>query len=151
MTTRMLPFLALFACGARMPPNGPTSTLPTLSTEGLQILLADARPGELTFTVNNPTDGPRTFCTYHTPFEGLRNDILVVRASGQRVPYAGIMAKRAPPGPNDFRTLAPGEQASASFLLADGYTLDPGTYNVLFAGNAPSGLPASPAVIVSIP
>lgn len=149
---RALPLLALFACGGRTPPATSTNASPpAIASTGLQTRLDATDSGELLFTVLNPTDGPRTFCTYHTPFEGLRNDILVVRSAGQRVPYAGVLAKRMPPGPDDYRTLGPGEDASVSFPLADGYTLEPGSYNVLFAGNEVSGLPASPAVIVSLP
>lgn len=148
---RLFPVLFLLACGGHVPPTPAPAAAPARQTAGLQTELAVESAGLLAFTVHNPTDADRTFCTYHTPFEGLRNDILVVRRSGRRVPYAGIMAKRAPPGPDDFRTLAAGESASVSFALTDGYALEPGTYNVLFAGNDVSGLPPSSSVILTLP
>ena len=94
-------------------------------------------------TVSNPTSGQRTFCRYHTPFEGMRNDIFSVSASIRDVEYRGIMAKRGPPGKGDFITLEPGASRSATVDLSKGYDIPPGSYALSYRGTGISGLPMS--------
>ena len=108
-------------------------------------------PLRLVCRVTNPTRRACTFCQYHTPFEGIRNDIFTVTtADGAAVPYRGSMAKRTPPRPQDFRRVEPGQSVTADVDLRDGYELVPGVYRVAFSGNAISGLPASAAVTVTV-
>lgn len=122
-------------------------------TEGLTITLA---PGQgagvsVAMEVFNPTSARKIFCTYHTPFEGIRNEIFAIRdGNGDEVSYAGMMAKRAAPGPEDYITLAPNDAQSAEVDLTDGYDLAPGDYTVTFPGNMISGLDASNPVTISV-
>ncbi len=128
----------------------------TIDAEGLVVNIEAREPWRagaamrLSFTVNNPTAESRTFCTYHTPFEGMRNDIFIVEAEGQRVDYVGMMAKRAPPGPEHFLRLEPGTSKRVEIDLAEGYRLDAGSYRIAHRGTAISGLPNSPFISVGV-
>jgi len=124
-----------------------------IDAQGLTTELGPVAGGPATvrLTVRNPTDRPRTFCDYHTPFEGIRNHIFEVRdAAGAEIDYRGIMAKRAPPDDDDFITLAPGETRSAEVDLADAYELPPGRYAVRFIGSDICGLPSSGTVELTV-
>ena len=101
-------------------------------------------------TVSNPTDRALTFCRYHTPFEGLQNDIFAVSASIADIEYRGIMKKRAPPGPEDYIRLEPGASKSATVDLSEGYTIPPGGYALSYRGTDISGLPHSGPLGISV-
>ena len=126
--------------------------------EGLEVTLvagaapAAGQPVTLRLRVKNPTGAPLRFCTYHTLFEGLRNDILDVRRpDGSKLPYRGMMAKRAPPGPKDFLTVPPGGEAlSEAVDVSEGYPFSAGAYSVVFTGSDISGLPASAALSLDL-
>lgn len=109
-------------------------------------------PTRVTFTVANPTGAARTFCDYHTPIEGIRNDIFVVVAADtdNEVEYGGMMAKRAAPDDDNYITLAAGEERSAEVDLLDGYDLPPGRYSVRFRGSGICGLPDSAPIDIVI-
>lgn len=94
--------------------------------------------------VTNTSGAKAEFCTYHTPFEGIRNDIFVVERDGEELPYRGMMAKRAPPTKKDHRTLKPGASITSEAVdLSETYALKSGTYTVRFRGGGVSGLPDS--------
>lgn len=122
-----------------------------MSTPGALTVELSARdsyvmdgPVELVAVVRNTSDERQKFCTYHTPFEGIRNDIFVVQRGPSPLDYRGMMAKRAPPGPSDHVTLAPRASSDrATVDLRSGYELVPGAYRVRFAGGGISGLPDS--------
>ncbi len=129
-----------------------------MTTDSLEVTLlpADAltagKPIELRMRVKNSTSTPQKFCSYHTLFEGLRNDLFEVkRADGSELEYRGMMAKRAPPDADDFITLAPGEaRTSEAVDVSEGYAFTPGTFSVVFTGGSISGLPASKPITVSV-
>ena len=129
-----------------------------MTTDSLEvtILPPDAltvgQPIELRMRVKNATAKPQKFCTYHTLFEGLRNDLFEVkRADGSELEYRGMMAKRAPPDADDFITLAPGEERTSDAVdISEGYAFTPGTFSVVFTGGSISGLPASKPITVSV-
>ncbi len=101
--------------------------------------------------IENPTDAPRTFCDYHTPFEGIRNRIFVIRgADGGELEYQGMMAKRAPPDDEDYITLASGASRSATVDLRSAYDLSPGAYEVHFYGSGICGLPDSEPITIEV-
>lgn len=120
------------------------------------LLPADAltagQPIALRMQVKNPTPKPQKFCTYHTLFEGLRNDLFEVkRADGSALEYRGMMAKRAPPDADDFITLAPGEARTSDAVdVSEGYAFTPGTFTVVFTGGSISGLPASKPLSLTV-
>jgi hypothetical protein len=132
------------------------STSSTASSSALVVTLnaegpfPAGGPMKVTMTVENPTDGPLRFCRYHTPFEGIRNDIFSVSASIRDIEYSGMMAKRAPPGEDDYITLAPGESKSATVDLSDGYDIPPGSYALSYRGTDISGLPSSGPLAISV-
>ena len=142
-------------------PLTPPTTSPTSSidSEGLTTELVPAPDGyasgdpiTLTFVVRNPGEADRTFCDYHTPFEGIRNDLFEIRdASGAEVAYQGIMAKRSPPDADDYLLVRAGTRAEAPIDLTSKYTLGSGDYTIRFTGNAISGLPASNTVTITVP
>lgn len=102
--------------------------------------------------VQNPSTTSARFCTYHTLFEGLRNNILeVTDAAGVAVPYRGVMAKRAPPGRKDFVEIpAGGVLVSEAVDVSEGYALPAGTGTLTFTGSDISGLSASPPVKIDV-
>lgn len=105
------------------------------------MTLAATGATTLVMSVHNPTAGRRTFCTYHTPFEGIRNDIFVVMtAAGVELDYRGMMAKRVAPDASDHVTLAPGKTAIAEEVdLASVYALS-GPCSIRYRGTGISGL-----------
>ena len=108
-------------------------------------------PVVVRFTVRNPTTANRTFCDYHTPMEGVRNDIFIIRRDdGSEVDYGGMMAKRAAPGPDNYIRLQPGDERTAEVNIADDYDLPPGRYTIAFRGSGICGLPDSDAVALEI-
>jgi peptidyl-Lys metalloendopeptidase len=123
-----------------------------IDADGLMVELTAEAGTTVSMTVSNTTGARKIFCTYHTPFEGIRNEIFeVTNAGGDEIPYAGMMAKRAAPGPEDYVTLANGAFESAEVDLTDGYDLEtPGDYTVKFAGNMISGLEESNEVRVTV-
>ena len=95
-------------------------------------------------TVTNVSAQKGKFCTYHTPFEGIKNEIFTLMRNGKPIPYQGIMKKRVPPSDNDYKTLAPGAQAVCKVTLSKGYTLNKkGNYTIAFLGSVINGLPSS--------
>ncbi len=97
----------------------------------------------LHFVVRNVTKDEKTFCLYHTPFEGIQNDIFDVALEGREIPYKGMMKKRVPPTINDHITLNSDEHSACSCELS-GYSLKKsGLYSIQFPGNMISKLPSS--------
>lgn len=101
--------------------------------------------------VHNQGDAPATFCRYHTPFEGIQNDIFIVEHGDSELPYQGKMKKRAPPEPRDYTTVKPGSSTSwAEVDLTDGYTFEQGHYTVRFRGSGIPGLPDSAPITLTL-
>jgi hypothetical protein len=125
-----------------------------IAADGLVVtLLPGPSPTSVVLQVENPTTTTKTFCDYHTPFEGLRNDLFEVRGvDGVVVDYRGMMAKRAPPGDDDFLDVpVSGRRTSDPVDLLEGYALTTGTWTVRFSGNGISGLPASTPLTLTVP
>ncbi|MCB9670766.1 MAG: hypothetical protein H6734_14895 [Alphaproteobacteria bacterium] len=138
--------LLLAAC-VHHAPGGPMTKSGTFD-----VRLEAGTGTEVTMTVVNTGPDRGTFCTYHTPFEGIRNDIFVVERDGRELDYRGMMAKRAPPGPEDFRTVAAGGSVGPVTVdLSRGYALGPGTWSVRYRGTGISGLPDSNPVELVVP
>lgn len=121
-----------------------------IQTEGLLVDLVAAEsfhaddPILIRCQVSNTAKEPRIFCIYHTPFEGILNDIFEgMTDEGAKIIYRGEMVKRIAPAPEHFLTLAPGETRTAVVNLRMGYDLPAGVIRVRFPGNAVSGLPPS--------
>ena len=120
----------------------PGKDAPTFRPFRFGVTLTTDKPGYargekilLRFDVENLMGTPQKFLRWHTPFEGFRNDFLDVQPSGggEPVPYQGILASRAPPGPSAYLTLAPGEKATSSIELTEAYPVEkPGAYVVRY-------------------
>ncbi|MFP5285099.1 MAG: M35 family metallo-endopeptidase, partial [Thermoanaerobaculia bacterium] len=92
-----------------------------------------AGAASITFTLTNRGDRPVSVLKWHTPLEGIRNDIFRILHEGERVPYVGPMVKRGQPTAEDFVTLAPGETVSAVVDLGAVYAFpEPGRYEVRY-------------------
>jgi hypothetical protein len=103
-------------------------------------------------TVENVGTTTATFCVYHTPFEGIMNDIFIVERGGRAVPYEGPLASRVAPGPEHYVSLSAGQVAGPETVDLEGYyDLRPGTYTVRYRGTGISGLPESPPVELVVP
>lgn len=97
---------------------------------------AKTGPLEITFKLTNGSGQTLHILKWHTPLEGFKADIFRVERDGQRVPYVGRLYKRGAPQPEDYVTLAPGESATASVDLAEGYaTYAAGRYTAQLEGS----------------
>ncbi|MDF1662163.1 MAG: hypothetical protein P1V97_10345, partial [Planctomycetota bacterium] len=117
------------------------------------VLSTSSRKEEMSLRllVENSSQNSAQFCTYHTPFEGIRNNIFEVRdAQGNEQQYQGKMAKRIPPGKNDFVVLKAGASKSVDFNLEDAYQFPPGDYTIQFQGSDISMLPSSNSVSLKL-
>jgi hypothetical protein len=131
---------------------------PTIDADGLVTRLEAKSPGfaagapvSLSMTVDNPTEQPRTFCDYHTPFEAIRNDIFDVRdSSDASVPYAGVMAKRSPPRADNYLVVKPRDSREAEIDLLEGYKLAAGMYTVRYKATDISGLGESNTISIEV-
>ncbi len=94
------------------------------------------QPVTVGIELRNPTAGTLYVLDWHTPFEGLLNDILLVtREDGDELSYSGPMLKRGDPRKDDYFTLAPGATASASIEASRAYDFSkPGRYRIAFRG-----------------
>jgi hypothetical protein len=105
------------------------------------------------FTVYNNTDSTRSFCKWHTPFEGLMSKYLDVRdESGQEVDYKGAMAKRMMPPPADsFITVNKGDSISVVTDLKEGYAIQKaGKYSIKYNSSEINGLVVKDSISVTI-
>ena len=92
-------------------------------------------PVEVVFRLSNPTSKPLHVLDWHTPLEGLLNDIFQVTRDGAEQPYQGPMMKRAAPQADDYVTLAPGASVEGRVDVSLGYEMrQPGRYTIAFRG-----------------
>jgi hypothetical protein len=92
-------------------------------------------PVEVAFQLRNPTARPLYVLDWHTPLEGLLNNIFLVTRDGVEVPYAGPMLKRGDPQADDYVTVAPGTSVDAKVEASLAYDFtQPGTYRITFRG-----------------
>jgi hypothetical protein len=90
-------------------------------------------PVEVVFKLTNPTAKPLYVLDWHTPLEGLLNNIFTVTRDGTEIPYAGPMLKRANPGADDYVTVAPGATVEGKVNVALAYDFtQPGRYRIAF-------------------
>jgi heat shock protein HslJ len=90
-------------------------------------------PVTLGFELHNPTDRPLYVLNWYTPLEGIAGDILEITRDGARLPYQGLLAKRADPTRDEYVAIEPGGTKAAGVDLTTGYDLStPGTYQVRF-------------------
>jgi hypothetical protein len=90
-------------------------------------------PVEVVFRLSNPTPRPLYVLDWHTPLEGLLNDIFEVTRDGAEVPYTGPMLKRGPPQADDYVTVAPGASVEGRVEVSLAYDLrQPGRYRIAF-------------------
>ena len=159
-STPLMLAMVMLSCSSKttIVDAGQAPAVPVKVSETLDVTLLPAgsftagSPVELRMRVKNSTGKPQKFCTYHTLFEGLRNDLFEVkRVDGSALEYRGMMAKRAPPDADDFITLAPGEaRVSDAVDVSEGYAFTPGTFSVVFTGGSISGLPASKPLSLTV-
>ncbi|MFP2908148.1 protease [Pyxidicoccus sp. 3LFB2] len=92
-------------------------------------------PVEVVFRLTNPTEKPLHVLDWHTPLEGLLNNIFDVTREGTEIPYAGPMLKRANPGADDYVAVAPGASVEGKVNVALAYDFtQPGRYRIAFRG-----------------
>jgi peptidyl-Lys metalloendopeptidase len=108
---------------------------PLTCTLSVPRRLEVGEPVELLFRLGNPTSQPLYVLNWHTPLEGLLNNIFSVTRDGAELPYRGEMVKRAPPRASDYVLLAPGASVEARVELSRAYDFkQPGTYRIEFQG-----------------
>lgn len=92
-------------------------------------------PVELLFRLTNSTSETLWVLNWHTPLEGLHNNILVVTRDGTELEYRGMMKKRAPPDASSYVKLAPSASIEAKVELSESYDFTvPGKYTLAFPG-----------------
>ncbi len=118
---------------------------------------ASAKDGiHVTVTVRNDSASPQRFCVYftpfgQTPFEAIKNDLFeIVDAKKFGVEYRGVLARRAPPGPKDYITLASHAAKSATIDIKSAYPMSPGAYKIRQRGNDINLLPSSELVSFTV-
>ena len=105
----------------------------------------------LTTTVTNASKSVVKFCKYHSPFEGIANEIFVVTKNGKPLDYQGILKKRVPPIKDDFITLQPEASTSCRVSISEKYNMvNKGEYTIRFMGSSISQLPNSNEIKVLI-
>jgi len=64
----------------------------------------------------------------------IENNVFRIVSDGKSVEYSGILAKRQPPGPGDFRKIEPGRTLETVVNLSKAYDFFPGshTYRVTY-------------------
>ncbi len=97
-----------------------------------------ARDGVLvTVTMTNVSSHPVRLLKWHTPVDGLKEDLFVVTADGAAAEYNGRHYKWATPEAHDFLRLAPGESVSRTVDLASIYDLSrTATYSIRYDSEA---------------
>ncbi|HZI15247.1 MAG TPA: protease [Myxococcus sp.] len=94
-------------------------------------------PVTVSFALINPTQRALYVLDWHTPLEGLLNDILQVTRleGGEELSYSGPMFKRGDPAADDYVPVAPGSMVSASIEASLAYDFSkPGRYRIAFRG-----------------
>lgn len=87
------------------------------------------------FTLKNVSTGKLHVLSWHTPLEGLWEDLFDVRRNGKPVDYVGPMVKRGQPTPDAYFALEPGETRKIRLDLSEGYDFSQtGEYSVQYAG-----------------
>jgi len=93
------------------------------------------QPVEVVFRLSNPTSQPLYVLDWHTPLEGLLNDIFQVTRDGEELSYSGPMLKRGPPSADEYVTVAPGASVEGRVDIALAYDFtQPGRYRIAFRG-----------------
>lgn len=97
--------------------------------------LTAAQPAVLTVTLHNQSPTPIYLLKRNTPLEGWLADSLQISRDGQRLPYAGAMAKRAAPTVAEYLVLQPRATHRQAITLAGGYDVtQPGKYVLAWSG-----------------
>jgi hypothetical protein len=117
---------------------GSTSVRPGSSLQcalSVPASLKAGQPVEVTFRLSNPTAQPLYVLNWHTPLEGLKNNILEVSLAGTELPYQGPMFKRGEPSADNYVTVAPGASVEGKIDASLAYDFSkPGTYRIAFRG-----------------
>ncbi|MCT4613279.1 MAG: hypothetical protein N4A49_00220 [Marinifilaceae bacterium] len=106
---------------------------------------------KLKFTVRNNSENDFLFLSWGTPLdEILTSDCLKVKINNKPIDYTGLLVKRMPPEPEDYKRLLPSTQMSAVLNLIDGYVpKEKGELKIYFKDNF-NGLPESNTITINI-
>ncbi|MDC0709607.1 M35 family metallo-endopeptidase [Stigmatella sp. ncwal1] len=97
----------------------------------------------VTITLTNVSNRSVSLLSWHTPADGLKDDLLTVTLNGAAVEYTGRHYKRPAPSAQDFITLAPGQSLTRTVGLSDAYDFSQsGHYAVSFSGSHHAASPA---------
>ena len=121
----------------------------TISTTNKQL-----KKGEelfISIVVKNVSDSSAKFCKYHTPFEGINNEIFEVVRNGKKSPYQGKLKKRRAPTEEDYIKLRPGQSTTCKVSLNQKYNIEnKGNYTIRFLGSGISQLSDSNEITFEI-
>jgi hypothetical protein len=104
---------------------------------------------EVEYRVTNVGTTEERFLPWYTPLDSIWEDIFDIKdRSGNKVPYAGKVARRVPVEDSHYTVMQPGEALTAKFELSDAYQLpSDGTYFITMAHfNQTRGAPVYAAV-----
>ena len=85
----------------------------------------------LTYTLINNSKDPVNVLKWHTPFEGIEDNIFKVTRQGQEAVYLGIIKKRGLPIPEDYVSINANESISTKIDLTEFYDISQsGRYHI---------------------
>jgi peptidyl-Lys metalloendopeptidase len=103
----------------------------SLELNSLQYKAKDRQ--NLKFTLTNGSNERVNVLKWHTPLEGIKDDIFGVKKQEESALYLGKIVKRGLPKPQDYVTLDPKGSISTNFDLDDVYDISQaGNYSVEF-------------------
>jgi len=131
MRRTLLSALALLVLAAPFTAQAASQLQSRIDTERTSLLTGE----ELVLRFALTNTGPRSaqILRWHTPLQGVDDDLFEVSRNGEPVAYLGRMFKRGVPTPSDYLRVLPGETLSANVPLASLYDLSrPGEYTVRY-------------------
>lgn len=102
-------------------------------------------------TIENAGQHLMKFLKWNVPADGMMTKPLFdITHEGVRLPYTGKEVKRDAPQHEDYLTLKPGDSATTTLSLKQGYNIrEPGRYVIRYRGYNPLSKPEGPEEILS--
>ena len=90
----------------------------------VENIVSGDQPVQIVFYLSNDTDETVRVLPWGTPLERtLTADVFVVTFNEDRLPYVGLMVKRAAPSADDYLALQAGEKVEMVVNLSSGYDM----------------------------
>jgi hypothetical protein len=108
---------------------------------------AAGEPVAIDFALENRGPAAVSVLVWNTPLEGVTSEMFRVTRGGEPVPYSGPVTKRGDPGAEEYRRIEPGQEATASVALGEGWDVGvAGEYEVTLETRLADVAPADAAL-----